>query len=153
MERIGKDHRATLIAEAMEWLAQEKDHQVFFLVPNYNKFEQEQEILAQLRKKMVRKHSAQRTFKSLVFYRLAWYLLAQTTLLSGNELSEAGSAMILRQIGKNDKKLTIFRGEIKKKGFIQQLQDSTMKCVWEIFLKRSSSFQRKREHQRKKTSN
>ncbi|PWZ70209.1 ATP-dependent helicase, partial [Staphylococcus pseudintermedius] len=58
------------------------------------------------------------------FYRLAWYLLQQTTLLSGNELSESGSAMILRQIlEKNEENLTIFRGEINKKGFIRQLQE------------------------------
>ncbi|MBT9717847.1 PD-(D/E)XK nuclease family protein [Enterococcus durans] len=119
-----KDHRATLIAEATEWLAQEKDHQVFFLVPNYNKFEQEQEILAQLRKENGKETFSTTNVQVFSFYRLAWYLLAQTTLLSGNELSEAGSAMILRQIlEKNEEKLTIFRGEINKKGFIQQLQD------------------------------
>lgn len=111
-----KDHRATLIAEATEWLAQEKDHQVFFLVPNYNKFEQEQEILAQLRKENGKETFSTTNVQVFSFYRLAWYLLAQTTLLSGNELSEAGSAMILRQIlEKNEEKLTIFRGEINKK--------------------------------------
>ncbi len=119
-----RDHRATLISEAVEWLSKERDHQVFFLVPNYNKFEQEQEILAQLRKESGKEAFSTTNVQVFSFYRLAWYLLSQTTLLSGNELSEAGSAMILRQIlEKNEEELTIFRGEINKKGFIQQLQE------------------------------
>ncbi|MBF8807952.1 MAG: PD-(D/E)XK nuclease family protein [Enterococcus lacertideformus] len=119
-----KDHRMALIDEAVDWLAEDRQHQVFFLVPNYNKFEQEQEILAQLRKKSGKSSFSTTNVQVFSFYRLAWYLLQRTTLLSGNELSESGSAMILRQIlEKNEENLTIFRGEINKKGFIQQLQE------------------------------
>ncbi len=68
------------------------------------------------------------------FYRLAWYLLQQTTLLTGNELSESGSAMILRQIlEKNEEELTIFRGEINKEGLFVNYKNSTVNCVQEIF--------------------
>lgn len=119
-----KDHSTALINEAVEWLAKGKKHQVFFLVPNYNKFEQEQEILTQLRKKSGKSSFSTMNVQVFSFYRLAWYLLQQTTLLSGKELSESGSAMIFRQIlEKNEEHLTIFRGEIHKKGFIQQLQE------------------------------
>ncbi|EOH89909.1 PD-(D/E)XK nuclease family protein [Enterococcus villorum] len=119
-----KDHQAMLIDEAVDWLAEDRNHQVFFLVPNYNKFEQEQEILAQLRKKSGKSAFSTTNVQVFSFYRLAWYLLQQTTLLSGNELTESGSAMILRQIlEKNEENLTIFRGEINKKGFIKQLQE------------------------------
>ncbi|MGQ4819649.1 hypothetical protein ACQ1ZK_21545, partial [Enterococcus faecium] len=58
------------------------------------------------------------------FYSLAWYLVLQATLLTGNEISESGTAIILRQIlEKNEEELTIFRREINKRGFIRQLQE------------------------------
>ncbi|WP_165006813.1 MULTISPECIES: PD-(D/E)XK nuclease family protein [unclassified Enterococcus] len=119
-----KDHRRMLVDEATDWLAQNEQNQVFFLVPNYNKFEQEQELLAELRRRSGKKAFSTTNVQVFSFYRLAWYMLQQTTLLSGNEISEAGSAMILRQIlEKNEENLTIFRGEINKRGFIRQLQD------------------------------
>ncbi len=46
-----KDHRQVLIDEASAWLDQDASNQVFFLVPNYSKFEQEQEILAEMRRR------------------------------------------------------------------------------------------------------
>lgn len=95
-----------------------------FLVPNYSKFEQEQEILAEMRRRSGKKAFSTTNVQVFSFYRLAWYLLQQTTLLTGNELSESGSAMILRQIlEKHEEELTIFRGEINKRGFIRQLQE------------------------------
>ncbi len=62
-----KDHRQVLIDEASAWLDQDASNQVFFLVPNYSKFEQEQEILAEMRRRSGKKLSAQQTFKYLVF--------------------------------------------------------------------------------------
>ncbi|EOL46109.1 helicase-exonuclease AddAB, AddB subunit [Enterococcus phoeniculicola] len=116
------NHQASLIEEANEWLSKNPKNEVYFLVPNYNKFEQEQEILSKLRHS--KKLTAISTTKVQVFsfYRLAWFFLQQTTLLSGNELSEAGAAMIFRQIlEKEQENLTVFRGEVNKTGFIQQL--------------------------------
>ncbi|HFU5939210.1 PD-(D/E)XK nuclease family protein [Enterococcus faecium] len=119
-----KDHRQVLIDEASAWLDQDASNQVFFLVPNYSKFEQEQEILAEMRRRSGKKAFSTTNVQVFSFYRLAWYLLQQTTLLTGNELSESGSAMILRQIlEKNEEELTIFRGEINKRGFTRQLQE------------------------------
>ncbi|MEO2701147.1 ATP-dependent helicase, partial [Enterococcus faecium] len=119
-----KDHRQVLIDEASAWLDQDASNQVFFLVPNYSKFEQEQEILAEMRRRSGKKAFSTTNVQVFSFYRLAWYLLQQTTLLTGNELSESGSAMILRQIlEKHEEELTIFRGEINKRGFIRQLQE------------------------------
>lgn len=119
-----KDHRKALIDEAAAWLDKDEDNQVFFLVPNYNKFEQEQELLAEMRKKSGKSSFSTTNMQVFSFYRLAWYLLQQTTLLTGSELTESGSAMILRQIlEKKQEELTIFRGEIRKKGFIRQLQE------------------------------
>ena len=58
-----KDHRQVLIDEASAWLDQDASNQVFFLVPNYSKFEQEQEILAEMRRRSGKKLSAQQMFK------------------------------------------------------------------------------------------
>lgn len=119
-----KDHRTALIDEATTWLEAAPQNQVFFLVPNYNKFEQEQELLAMLRQRKGTQTFSTTKVQVFSFYRLAWYILQQTTLLSGNSITESGSAMILRQIlEKNREKLTIFRGEVNKKGFIKQLQE------------------------------
>lgn len=86
-------------------VSKDSTHQVFFLVPNYNKFEQEQEILTELRQRSGKTSFSTTNVQVFSFYRLAWYLLQQTTLLSGNELSESGSAMILRQILEKMKKI------------------------------------------------
>ncbi|MGM0124167.1 helicase-exonuclease AddAB, AddB subunit [Enterococcus sp. AZ194] len=116
------DHQVSLIQEANEWLSKNPQNEVYFLVPNYNKFEQEQEILSQLRHSNNRKTISTTRVQVFSFYRLAWFFLQQTTLLSGNELSEAGAAMIFRQIlEKEQENLTVFRGEVNKTGFIQQL--------------------------------
>ncbi|KAF1296584.1 ATP-dependent helicase [Enterococcus sp. JM4C] len=116
------DHEASIIKEANEWLSNNPKNEVYFLVPNYNKFEQEQAILSQLRHSQNLKTISTTRVQVFSFYRLAWFFLQQTTLLSGNELSEAGAAMIFRQIlEKEQEQLTVFRGEVNKTGFIQQL--------------------------------
>jgi ATP-dependent helicase/nuclease subunit B len=119
-----KDHQTALVDETLAWMDEDPKHEVFFLVPNYSKFEQEQEFLAAVRAKEQKKTLSTTKIQVFSFYRLAWYFLQQTTLLSGSELSEAGSAMLLRQVlAKRQEELTVFRGEINKKGFIKQLQD------------------------------
>ena len=56
------------------------------------------------------------------FYRLAWYYLQHTPFYSADVLSDAGAAMIFRKIlVEAEEELQIFRGEINKPGFIQQL--------------------------------
>lgn len=93
----------------------------FFLVPNYNKFEQEHEILSGL--KHGENFSTIRT-QVFSFHRLAWYFLQQTGLLSKNVISEVGSAMIMRRVLQDlAEQLTVYRGEVSKEGFIQQLLD------------------------------
>lgn len=65
-----KDHRQVLIDEASAWLDQDASNQVFFLVPNYSKFEQEQEILAEMRRR-----SGKKTFSTTnvqVFSFIVW---------------------------------------------------------------------------------
>lgn len=122
---IGKghsDYHQQLILAANEWLQADSKNEAFFLVPNYNKFEQERQILEEF--KILASKSTMTTTRMQVFsfQRLAWYFLEKTTLLAHNELTEAGAAMIFRQVlQENAEELTVFRGEVKKKGFIDQL--------------------------------
>lgn len=119
-----KDHKAAYIEKAQEWLAQDPNHQVFFLVPNHNKFEREQDILSELKKRSGQKNYSSIRAQVFSLYRLAWYYLQQTGLLAKETVSEAGSAMILRKtLQETAEQLTIYRGEITKPGFIQQVLD------------------------------
>lgn len=120
-----KDHEAVLVDEAVKWLDQDSKHQVFYLVPNSIKFEQEIAVLKRISELIEPQDqpimSAMR-LQVFSFYRLAWYYLQHTEYYSLEVLSEAGAAMILRRILKeNQEQLTIFRGEISKPGFIKQL--------------------------------
>ncbi|GCF93625.1 ATP-dependent helicase/deoxyribonuclease subunit B [Enterococcus florum] len=114
------DRQTKMIDTANEWLKADEAHKVFFIVPNYNKFEQEITLLKQMKQE-------EGVFSSLSaqvfsFNRLAWYFLQKEGKIPGNVLSEAGNAMILRQVLQEQReKLLIFRGETTKTGFIQQL--------------------------------
>lgn len=114
------DHEQAIITVAKEWL-QEEQQDVFFLVPNYNKFEREREILQGL------KATQSGDFASIrgqvySFHRLAWYYLQQTGLLSQGALSENGATMIMRKLLLDmEEELILYRGEINKNGFVQQL--------------------------------
>lgn len=116
------DHQKAYIKEAEQWLQKSPEHQVFFLVPNYNKFEQEQEILSALKKIQKKQQFSTINAQVFSFYRLAWYFLQQTGWLAKDTLSEMGSTMIFQKILAEQKEhLTIYQGEVNKPGFIQQL--------------------------------
>lgn len=113
-------HDQAVIENAKSWL--EKDHQeVFFLVPNYNKFEREREILQLLKEDRVEDFASIRA-QVYSFHRLAWFYLQQTGLLSQNAITENGASMIMRKLLLElEEELVLYRGEINKAGFIQQL--------------------------------
>ena len=118
------DLEKTLLQASVDWLNQDDKNKVFYLVPNHMKFEQEIRLLKQL-KKQVRTNSesvATTRLQVFSFYRLAWYYLQNTKYYSSELLTEAGAAMIFRKIlVENEESLQVFRGEINKSGFIQQL--------------------------------
>lgn len=115
------NHQQAIIELASEWLANPQQD-VFFLVPNYNKFEREQELLAQLKQKQGSDEFTSIRGQVYSFNRLAWYFLQRTGQFGGAMISEVGSAMIMRKVLESvSEKLTIFRGEINKAGFIAQL--------------------------------
>ncbi|WP_430603961.1 helicase-exonuclease AddAB, AddB subunit [Enterococcus sp. DIV0724b] len=120
------DLEEVLIQASVQWLSEEDSHEVFYLVPNHMKFEQE--INALKRIKYIQKNQndsiATMRFQVFSFYRLAWYFLQHTQYYGSEILSEAGAAMVFRKIlSENEEALKVFRGEVNKSGFIQQLFD------------------------------
>lgn len=116
----------TLLKASTDWLDQDENHEVFYLVPNHMKFEQEINLLKQLKKQSAAFSESIATTRLQVFsfYRLAWYYLQNTKYYSSEMLTEAGAAMIFRKIlVENEERLQVFRGEVNKAGFIQQLFD------------------------------
>ncbi|MBO1306940.1 PD-(D/E)XK nuclease family protein [Enterococcus sp. 669A] len=108
-----------MVDTAQQWLAADQENRVFFIVPNYNKFEQEIQLLETM--KTGKEYSSIRA-QVFSFERLAWYFLQKQGKIPGNVLSDSGNAMILRKVLQEQReKLVIFRGETNKTGFIQQL--------------------------------
>lgn len=117
------NHQAAMIQTALEWL-KEPDYEVFFLVPNYNKFERELEILSSLKQAIGKTHFS--TIRSQVysFHRLAWYFLQRTGQLGKQPITEAGALLLMRKVLiKCEPELLLYRSEIGQSGFIMQLLD------------------------------
>lgn len=120
------DLEEALLQASFKWLSEDETHEVFYLVPNHMKFEQEINVLKRIKTRQNNQNDSIATMRLQVFsfYRLAWYYLQYTHHYSSEILSEAGAAMIFRKIlSENEESLKVFRGEINKSGFIQQLVD------------------------------
>lgn len=116
------DAKERMVQKAQAWLEQDPTNRVFFLVPNYNKFEQEISLLSAMKQNTKNVEFSTIRTQVFSFQRLAWFFLQRDGQIPGNVLSEAGNAMILRKIlHERREELTIFRGEVNKTGFIQQL--------------------------------
>ncbi len=115
------DHQSKMIDQALQWL-ERKNSEVFFIVPNYNKFEREQEILLDLKRRQGQKEFSTIRAQVYSFHRLAWYFLQSSGEYKEKNVSEAGSAMLMRKVLSTiSNQLTMFRGEIAHAGFIDQL--------------------------------
>lgn len=115
------DHEAILLEEAQKWLQADPENQVFYLVPNYIKFQQEIHLLSRLRTAESVSTTRLQVFS---FSRLAWYYLQHTKYYSGNTLSEPGAMMLLRRcLAEHKEELRVFKGEVNKPGFIKQLYE------------------------------
>ncbi|MHC5215146.1 PD-(D/E)XK nuclease family protein [Enterococcus sp. LJL128] len=119
-----KNLEAPLVDKALEWLAVHPDNEVFYIVPNHIKFEKEVAILKEMRTKSAHPIGTTASMRLQVFsfQRLAWYYLQHTQYYQQEILSDVGAAMIFRKIlSEKEDQLTVFRGEVNKAGFIQQL--------------------------------
>lgn len=120
------DLEEALIQASIQWLEEDNTHEVFYLVPNHMKFEQEINALTRIKNSQNSQSDSIATmrFQVFSFYRLAWYFLQHTQFYGSEVLSEAGAAMVFRKIlSENEEALKVFRGEVNKSGFIQQLFD------------------------------
>ncbi|MDA9470220.1 PD-(D/E)XK nuclease family protein [Enterococcus sp. 5H] len=118
------DLEAALLQASVDWLEADQAHEVFYLVPNHMKFEQEINALKRIKNLQNNQSDSIATMRLQVFsfYRLAWYYLQHTQYYSSEVLSDAGAAMVFRKIlSENEESLKVFRGEINKSGFIKQL--------------------------------
>lgn len=116
------DHTETLVQKADEWLQQDANHRVFFLVPNYNKFEREIEILQALKQKNEQTHFSSMKTQIFSFQRLSWYYTQQSGYYQADTITEIGAKLLMRKVLTNLKEqLHLFRGEIDKVGFLTQL--------------------------------
>lgn len=108
-----------MVNTARKWLDKAPENRVFFIVPNYNKFEQEIQLLETMKSQDEYSSIRAQVFS---FERLAWYFLQKQGKIPGNVLTDSGNAMILRKVlHEQREELVIFRGETNKTGFIQQL--------------------------------
>lgn len=113
-----------MLTKAQNWLDKDENNRVFFLVPNYNKFEQETAILKGMQQLTGEASFSTVRLQVFSFYRLAWYFLQKNGLMAGNLLTDAGNAMVLRKVVEEEEPhLTVFKGETQKNGFIMQLAD------------------------------
>lgn len=113
-----------LTKRTVDWLEKDPKNQVFYLVPNHVKFETEVSVLEQIQKLNELDTVASLRMQVFSFSRLAWYFLQYTPQYQQKTLSEAGTHMLLRQLLKEyQEKLHLYRGEVNKAGFIQQLAD------------------------------
>ncbi|EOI00349.1 helicase-exonuclease AddAB, AddB subunit [Enterococcus moraviensis ATCC BAA-383] len=120
------DLEEALLQSSVQWLSENEAHEVFYLVPNHMKFEQEINALKRIKTIQEKDTDSIATmrFQVFSFYRLAWYFLQHTQYYSSEILTEAGAAMVFRKIlSENEESLNVFRGEVNKSGFIQQLFD------------------------------
>ncbi|WP_368252502.1 hypothetical protein, partial [Enterococcus sp. 2201sp1_2201st1_B8_2201SCRN_220225] len=92
------DLQSAAVEEAIAFKQAHPQGKVFFLVPNYNKFVQEQELLQGLKQRQQSQNFSTIDIQVFSFYRLAWYFLQQTGQLTEDTVTEAGSMMILRQV-------------------------------------------------------
>lgn len=119
------DHTKELVRQADDWLKQSDENEVFYLVPNHVKFETEINVLQELSNLPPYKdweHMVSMRLQVFSFSRLAWYFLQNTEKYQKQKLSESGKYMVLRQVLLEiEPELILFRQEINKPGFIEQL--------------------------------
>ncbi|QIL46656.1 ATP-dependent helicase [Vagococcus coleopterorum] len=121
------DRETPLVEKARDWLVANPNHEVFYLVPNHIKFETEVSVLNKLHTLEPfnqNKRMASLQLQVFSFTRLAWYYLQNTEGFQSEQVSEAANLMLIRKVLlENSESLTVFKGEVTKPGFIQQLAD------------------------------
>lgn len=125
--RANRDKRSVLLDEIAESLTQNTEESIFYLVPDHIKFQAEMTVLEKLsqypyfKKKPIMGMMHLQVFS---FTRLAWYWLKDTDIYAKPQLTTTGLSMLIRKLLiEHEEELTIYRGEVRKDGFVQQMTD------------------------------
>lgn len=121
--KASDNHFKKVVDNLQTGIKQEPADQYFYVVPNNVKFESELNTLKQLN---VDDNStyAQNQVQIFSFSRLIWYFMHSHPDYQLPQLSQTAINMIIYQIIEdNEENLTIYRGEGKQAGFIQQVSD------------------------------
>lgn len=125
--RANTDKRDGMLDEISELLSENREIKVFYLVPEHIKFDAEMTVLKELgeREPFNRQELlGMMDVQVLSFSRLAWFLLQDSDLYARPQLTQTGLSMLLRKLLlQYEEQLTIYRGEVRKNGFIQKLSD------------------------------
>lgn len=123
--KASEDKRQSFVDDIDQLLKNETDATVFYIVPDHVKFQMEMDILNRLQDKKEDADSfAMMQVQVFSFTRLAWYFLQDTATFTQPQLTRAGLAMLVRKLLVTyEQELSIYRGEVKKAGFVEQLTD------------------------------
>ncbi|MBF0779586.1 MULTISPECIES: PD-(D/E)XK nuclease family protein [unclassified Granulicatella] len=120
-----------ITANKQQWIVQDMSkllqtqhvNTIFYLVPEHIKFDSELSVLSHLMGENSILGGSIRV-QIYSFSRLAWFLLKDTGILSKTSLSKVGLTMLVRHILlEHENELSVYRGDIRHSGFIQQLTD------------------------------
>lgn len=125
--RANRDKRGFMLDEIAGILATNKEAKVFYLVPDHIKFEAEMTVLEKIgelppfnKNKMM----GMMNLQVFSFNRLAWYWLQDTDTFIKPQLTSSGLSMLVRKLLMDyEEQLVIYRGEVRKSGFVQQLTE------------------------------
>lgn len=125
--RANTDKRSIMLREISAVMSENRTTQVFYLVPEHIKFDAEMTVLNELGN--MEPFNQQELLGMMQvqvfsFSRLAWYLLQDTDLYAKPRLTQTGLSMLIRKLLLDfEDELTIYRGEVRKNGFVQKLSD------------------------------
>ncbi|ETO40511.1 ATP-dependent nuclease, subunit B [Fructilactobacillus florum 8D] len=120
------DHAGAVIDDLQHQMAKKRTDTFFYVVPNNVKFESELQTLRSLNQKQQPVY-AQNQLQIFSFSRLVWYFLNTKAAYQLPKLSPMAINMIIYQIIEDRRAdLTVYRGEGKQAGFIQQVADQLM---------------------------
>ncbi|USS90468.1 PD-(D/E)XK nuclease family protein [Fructilactobacillus carniphilus] len=124
--KASTDHAGQVIQAMQTSAAQHPSDQYFQIVPNNVKFEAELGTLKRLNLEEQATY-AQNQIQTFSFSRLIWYFLRDHPAYQVPQLSSVAINMIIFQIiTDHEADLTIYRGEGKQAGFIQQVAEQLM---------------------------
>ncbi|MEG0267231.1 MAG: helicase-exonuclease AddAB subunit AddB, partial [Carnobacterium sp.] len=125
--RANRDKRGFMLDEIATILATNRKAKVFYLVPDHIKFEAEMTVLekiGELPPFNENKMMGMMNLQVFSFNRLAWYWLQDTDTFIKPQLTTSGLSMLVRKLLiEFEEQLVIYRGEVRKTGFVQQLTD------------------------------